>query len=431
MLKRTLKFVLSNIALIIWQINTAFATTYYENNFDSGTAPKYFPDTEIGQIWTLARAFPDVYGEGNHFTLSTSSSHSGGFSLRFTYEARNGFCNTCGTYFTTHLSGLDNSTFFVADNGEDLTLPEDTSTTKANDGPAAQPGRLVYNNDNGHSQWIIKSVDNQITSNDKLTVSLQKAGINGETPEFNSGDTVAIARHCGVDGHVAGKVDRRSDCDKVIIWFSYVEPQLPGASIFRRQYLKAEVTSPGVRQKLHYLRPDRGGSLQGEVVLFGQTSLDDVIELELTGLDDYGTAQSIYSPDTAAEFVDLEFKRGTWYYIQEQYKAATLNPGYNASTDPDIEQYNADGEYRLWFSESGMEPLENNPTLELTALRLPPIAGGSGTHISFWGNTQHKTHNRGSWYIDDVLITDTFNSPVFKNGAADVLPPKTPVTSKN
>lgn len=400
------------------------AQVFYVNNFESGTMPGINPSP----VWKLPPIFPSVYGPGNHYIISNTSSHNGGFSLRFTYEGLNGVCNTCGAKFYNHVaSGHDNADYFVVDTGEDLTTIDDISTNKEDDGPKAEPGKFIYDRDRGYSRWEITEIVNQNATRDRLNLRLDKPGVNGETT-IKSGDSISITRHCGVDGIVgikngANDIHRRSDCNSVILWFGDVTPQAPGSSIYRRAYLKSEVTSNRIRQKLHYLRPDRDGPFQGEIVLFGD-STDGHIYPQLSGVNKYGAPLPTYTVKNEPNFVGLEFERGKWYYVEEQYKAATVK---STNGSGQVTEYNPDGEYRLWFGESGSEPTEGNPTLELTGLTLPPIVGGTGTHISFWGNIQHSTHARGSWYIDDVIINDDnggdgWNGPVTGNGVNTAAP---------
>jgi hypothetical protein len=228
----------------------------------------------------------------------------------------------------------------------------------------------------------------------------------------------------GIIGIVNGEndINRRSDCNAVITWFSNVTPQASGTSIFRRTYLKAEVTSPNIHQKLHYLRTDRGGLNQGSIVLLGDSDNDSApnVNLLLSGLKQYG-GDGLYRTGLDNGFEGLIFERGIWYYIEEEYKAATVK-----AVDPTTgkaTEYNSDGAYRLWFSKSGSEPTQSTPTFELTGIPLPPITGGNGTHISFWGNVQHHTHARGSWYMDDVIVSNTWNGAVPFNGK-NLAPPK-------
>ena len=97
------------------------------------------------------------------------------------------------------------------------------------------------------------------------------------------------------------------------------------------------------------------------------------------------------------------------------------------STDEagNVTEYNSDGVYRLWFSKSGDEPGKTTPTLELLNLTLPPIVGSNGTHISFWGNLQHWADTYGSWYIDDVIVSESFNGsvPYTRTDKAAPMPP--------
>lgn len=444
MTNRILRSLLLFATLFLFTSSSWGLETYYANNFESGIIPNAHPvPQEAGQLWTLSTDILKTYGPGNHFIISDTSSHNGNFSLRFNYEGRNGLCNICGANEFKHIQlGHDGVDYFIADNGQDLSVVKGSQPETDNDGARAEPGKYVYDIDKGFSRWKILSLASENSPNDRLNLQLAQPGINGETT-IVGGDAILITRQCGVDGTIGLKdgvndISRRRDCNSVILWFGNITPQLPGKSIFRRQYLKAEVTSPAVRQKLHYLRPERDDkNFRGEVVLFGQTSSEDIIEPELSGLGAFGAEKQIYKPATATEFEGLEFKRGIWYYVEEQYKAATLNLAYDATIDPNafpdnpnIQKYNADGEYRLWFSESGHEPTQGSPTLEVTGIRLPPITGGDGTHISLWGNTQHHTHNRGSWYIDDIQISNAFNGSIPQNGK-NVFPPLSPEVSAN
>ena len=412
--------------------NEALSVTFYENNFNAGTTPKYYvstTETNGDPLWSLAPTFPDVYGPGNHFNVTNTSSHSGSYSLRFAYEGLNGICNTCGSYFADHIAtGHDGVDYFISEIGEDLSIEDNPSTTtKADDGPKAIPGRFIYNRDGGFSKWEVVSVANENAKNDRINLKLVNKGVNGENT-IKSGDGIAITRSCGIDGTIGitgGENDivRRSDCNSVIMWFANVEPQPPGSSIFRRAYLKQEITSPNVRQKLHYLRPDRDGPNQGEIVLFGHTASGTVVP-QVSGASRYGSPLAIYVPGSGLP-ADLTFERSVWYYVQEEYKAATPD----LVTDPTGNTYNTDGAYRLWFSKTGEEPAQGFPTLEIVGLALPPINGGFGTHISFWGNLQHDSHARGSWYIDDVIVSDTFN-PIVPYSGTDTSPPKFPAVEK-
>jgi len=393
-------------------------------------------------VWSLTPIFATLYGAGNQFEVTNTTAHSGTYSLKISYDGRNGFCNTCGTYGTSHKTGLDGVDYFVADTGENLTAQENDATVKENDGPAAQRGRLLYNKTNGFSLWEITDVQNENGTNDKLTVQLLKTGINNEAPEFNGGDDIAIARQCGVDGHVGNDISRRNDCDGAIVWFGNVATQAPGTSIFRRMYLKPEITSPLIHQKLHYLRPgnDADGNA-GEIVLFADSVTEpyDIVP-HLSGFGapnngvypyrDYG-GSNYYIPGGAADengnslSAGLKFKRSTWYYVEEQYRAATSS-GTDAEGRP---IYNADGMYSLWFAEAGREYTDGvTPIIQLNNLTMPPIDFvDSGPKISFWGNIQHWTHLHGNWFIDDVEVSLN----VTDNTKIGPVPAGDPTVSKN
>lgn len=444
-------------SLLTSTVFTANAEVFYENNYDDGKTPKYVtdpldPSIDGQPVWALPSAFKNVYGPGNNFNLTNTTSHSGSYSLKFTYEARNDICNTCGTRVYKHIgTGHDGVNYFLDNAGTDLSIADNPATEKDDDGPKARVGRYVYNLDNGFSKWKITSVTNGNKTNDKLNLDLVKAGINGEKT-INSGDEIGIIRQCGVDGLVGtvkGKndINRRSDCNNLIAWFTNVSPQPPGTSIFRRTYLKAEVTSPIFHQKLHYFRPDHGGPNEGSIVTFGDSNIKTApnTDLLLSGMKPYGGA-GIYRPGIDNGFDGLTLKRGIWYYLEEEYQAATLNPvydpeynpkstSYNASKYPTPDpldarynQYNSDGAYRIWFSKAGHEPTsKSNTSFKLEGIPLPPITGSTGPQVSFWGNFQHHTHTRGSWYIDDVIISNSWNGPTASSGT-NTAPPISPTT---
>lgn len=410
------------------------ATPVYEQNFEGGKPLVNTPDPD----WSLTPIFDTLYGPGNTFSVTDSTAHSGLYSLKISYDGRNGFCNNCGTYGAIHKSGLDHADYFLSDTNENLTALDNINTVKINDGPLAKAGRLVFNKTNGFSKWEITAVGSQGAINNKLSVKLLKQGINGETPEFNGGDEIAIARQCGVDGHIANDINRRNDCDAAIIWFGDVSPQVAGTSIFRRMYLKAEITSPLIHQKLHYFRPgnDTDGNT-GSIVLFAdsQTAPHDV-QPQLSGFGspnndvypyrDYGGA-NFYKPGNGLS-AGLEFKRSVWYYIEEQYKAATPSGATDTAGRP---IYNADGEYRLWFAESGKEDTDGaTPILELTNLTMPPIDNiNTGPTVSFWGNIQHWTHLHGNWYMDDVVIATDTKIGKAPGGGKNIAPPNPPTAT--
>ena len=434
-----LKFLIHITSFLLLVSPSVQAEIFYDENFESGVEPIVTPNP----VWKLPpNSFPPAYGDGNFYKVVNSSSHNGNYSLRVTYEGRNGICNACGSEFFDHIkSGHDSVNYFIADGGDNL-----AAVDAKDNGPKAQPGKYIYNRDGGYSKWEITSVTSENATNDRLNLRLDRKGINGETT-INGGDSIAITRQCGVDGNVGTKggandIHRRSDCNSIIMWFGDTTTQAPGESIFRRAYIKSEVTSLQVRQKLHYLRPDRDGPYKGEIVIFADSRTGPLYP-ELSGLSQYGAPLSIYKSFNTPEFVGLEFERGEWYYIEEEYKAGTVNgafdqafydtqfknlngspnPNYNPNydyTNPKGHPYTG-GEYRLWFGKSGNEPTQGNPTLEITNLWLPPISGGTGTHISFWGNIQHWEHTRGHWYIDDVKINNDknghgWNGPIVANG---------------
>ncbi len=395
---------LAAICIIVTPI-PSYAVVFFEMDFESFNITTA---TNPSPIWSLPSRFTSFYGPNNSFEITDTTSAHGSQSLKFDYNGRNGYCNTCGTYLTSQAQGSNNLNYFVANSGEDLTL-------STNRGPSAKSGRLVYNQTNGMSKWEVLAVTNSSSgnTNDKLTLRLLREGIDGSSPGFNSLDEVFIARQCGVDGHVAGNIDRRNDCNGMISWFdNFTSPQQHGESIFRRVYLKAELTSidpvarTGIHQKLGYWRlpeisnyfPNGSDLSKDNIILLADSFKGAALKPQVSGLNTYGGIGS-YRPD-------LEFERGVWYYIEQEFKAEST-PGA------------ADGMYQLWFSKAGEEV--NSPALSITGLTLPPVS-----EASFWGNVQHTSHSYGIWYIDDIIISDSRIGYSLDPVRASPLPPKSP-----
>ncbi len=402
------------------------ATEYINLDFETADTGLTLESNKPYPVWTIP--ISNQFGSGDMFDVVDTTSHNGNHSLRFTYEGKNNYCNTCGNEIAFHKQGVDNADYFVSDTGEDLTLV-----------PHAQIGRHVYNTSRGYSMWEVTSVTSDSATNDKLKLKLMYPGVGdyeGLTPVFNGGDKVRIARQCGVDGTVGtwkGEfvVDRRSDCDNAIVWFGDVTPHDPGTSIFRRVYLKAEITSPHIHQKLRYFSPNRWGSNAGSIILLADSrSSAPVIEPQLSGLQRYrDDLPNLFQPGLGNGFDGLSFERSIWYYIEEEFKAATPD----LITDPSGNTYNSDGEYRLWFSKSNdSTTVGATPRLNITNLKMPPTSINAGeTYISFWGNVQHSVHSRGHWYMDDMTISDVKIGPAASTGSNNLSPPSTPILISN
>jgi hypothetical protein len=123
-----------------------------------------------------------------------------------------------------------------------------------------------------------------------------------------------------------------------------------------------------------------------------------------------GGGQPVFAPGNGLPAA-LKFKRNTWYYIEQEFKAQS-EPGA------------LDGEYRLWFYEAGSESA--TPVLELTGLNLPPVYGGTGQHMSLWGNVHHEKNTYGAWYMDDFVISNTYNGAVSGSSASNKFVPNPP-----
>ncbi len=365
--------------------NSIHAATLFEIDFETGLPS---PLDGPNPVWSLPPDIANTSGSGNFFEVISNVAHSGSASLRFDPNGRNGLCNTCGLYSANHDAASAQIDAFIADSGEDLTL-------SASNGPAAYAGKFLYNKTQGFSKWTILSVSNKYTVNDKLTVRLLRPGINGEVDGFHSGDNILIARHCGIDGIFAGNVHRRSDCNDVVHQFENTSgTQAGGQSIFRRIYIRMDMTNPG-SQKIRYWSNNIGGGGTGNkthsyLVAKGSGDSFPVFPLVNTVKLNSDTSNILFKPGSGLTS-GLEFERGKWYYIEEEFKAESSPAA-------------GDGEYRLWFSESGKEGSDGStPILELTGLFLPVA-----DYVTFWGNFQHHSHTTGRIYLDDIKIaTDT------------------------
>ena len=348
-------FVLNSI------VPVAVATTLYEQDFEEGILSQGISNP----VWSLKdTSLGPLVGPGRMFEVISGHAHTGQYSLRFNYDGLNGICNLCGATSRTHKIGYDNAPYFIDEGGNNLT-----------EAPFfAAINRFVYNKDNGYSKWRITSVDSKDAVNDMLSLEKVKNSIDGQTNQFSNGDNVLIARACGVDGTVGKDINRRSDCNRVISYFSGVS-QNPGQSIYRRLYF--EIDNGAVlpeTQKLRYWVPTEG-SLYVTIVEdrknpFPRLSIGGVIP----GMP------RIVKPEGG------HIEPGTWYYLEEQFKAETSS-GAN------------DGEYRLWFSKSGSET--NLPFIEWVGIGLKPVK-----NASLWGNHQHFKDANGYWYIDDFKIAN-------------------------
>ncbi|MDH5387411.1 MAG: hypothetical protein OEY06_03050 [Gammaproteobacteria bacterium] len=384
-------FIVSLSFLLINNVK-ASGQVLYETDFEDNQLVTKTPNP----VWSL-RLDPDIgviEGPGNFFTLVTGNAHSGTHSLRYNYQARNGFCNGCNGTARIHKTGLayDNVTFFVDSSGADLTQSP----------IFAGVGRFIYNKSDGYSKWQITGIQTDTSLNDKLILTRVADGIDGATNTFNSGDVITVERVCGVDGLVADNIDRRRDCNEAI---SYLisptfsdHPQKPGEAIYRRVYLKLDASSlvseaPQL-QKVRYWTDESTSSIL--LVLHRQV---DSMKLGIESLAAFGGP----AQDVIIDSVNVV--PGVWYYIQEEFKARTA-PDKN------------DGEYRLWFAEAGQE--STTPVYELTGSSLSTVIAPS-----LWGNHQHWEDATGFWYIDDIKFSNVSIGPTAPDGST-IAPPKAP-----
>jgi hypothetical protein len=105
---------------------------------------------------------------------------------------------------------------------------------------------------------------------------------------------------------------------------------------------------------------------------------------------------SLWPGSTGGMPADTIFKRSLWYYVEEEYQAS--NPA-------DAEN----GVYRLLLAEAGEEPSNESGTniLEVQGLKLPSVSS-----ISMFGNVSTDSHRFGFYYLDDIKISNDWNSPV-------------------
>jgi hypothetical protein len=394
-------FIVAIISLPMTSNINAAEHVFYETDFEDGKL-----ETGIGKpVWSLHldQEIGNTEGIGNFFTVVTGNAHSGTRSLQFNYTGRNAFCNSCGGRIATMAAGSFGTNVFV-DAGE---------ANLATDPFNADNGRFIYNKTDGYSKWeIVGSPVDENASGDRLNLVLDTAGINGATNTFSPGDTVSIERQCGVDGIVADNKDRRRDCNEVINYFVNpnltTRPQKPGESLYRRVYVKLDISASATlgslpfAQKLRYWTDDNNKTIY--LVVRSTTSTGTIVP-RIESLKGLG------GPDGDVIFSDIEMIPNTWYYIQEQFKAQTED-GKN------------DGEYRLWFAKSGEETI--TPVYEIAGISLSIVS-----RPSMWGNFQHLRPGDDpttSWYIDDIKISNVSIGPTAADGSK-VHPPKAPIIS--
>lgn len=479
-MKHTNKFIAAFIGIQAGISSPAFAappnTIFFKMDFETPDTGRTLVSLKGYPQWALPPVFDGNYGPGNLFQTVDTNSHTGTYSLRFTYDGHNGFCNTCGVKVVRHKKGLDGVDYFVADDGQDLTRDSiDKPLLDANGDPIlnargepiiqktyfphAAPGKLVYNKSRGFSQWQVTAVQSEGgLKNNKLSLKFMRPGIGAfanEKPIINGNDQIAIARQCGVDGSIGlgtGGVpnpNRRSDCDTAISWLGSIPPnvepahdlQPPGASIFRRVYLRADFIDPPRGQKINYTTLLGGTALtrfnpatgkdepvSATIIPVAERAIKtDDVEPFIGGLGRHG-GEIQYRPGVVLP-AGLTFERGVWYYIEQEYKAETYTMTTtvtNGQVTVDTYKGNGDGAYRFWMTKSG-EP-DGPPLIDLTGIPLPPLKGGTGKHMSFWGNFQHVSHSRGTWYMDDIVISNTRVGPIINpigNNKQTTKPPGT------
>jgi hypothetical protein len=356
------------------------AGVLYRQGFEDGALPVGVADP----VWSFPAGVANSYGSGNLFEVVTDTAHSGKYSLRFNYDGRNGFCNTCGGTPRFQHNSFDGAISFVDNETMDLTQ----------DPVFASPDRIVFNVSRGFSKWVITAVQGQNGTNDKLQLQKLADSIDGSDSLINGDDRVIVHRQCGVDGTVGGQVDKRSDCNAAINLMAGVN-QSAGQSLYRRIYLRvASGSQLPYNQKLRYWITANGP-------IYLSSRVDSASGLAHPHVEAY----AVGGPGFVATDVLMEFD--TWYYYEEEFRAET---GEAAN----------DGEYRLWIAKSGDEV--DQPVVELTGLDLGPVE-----KASLWGNHQHSEDSHGFWYLDDLEISDVRIGPA---GAPPMPPTETQVKVK-
>ncbi len=413
-------------SIIIGSITNVYSATLFQLDFESGLPNPI--DTPI-PIWALPTQMATSTGTGNLFEINNNIAHSGNSSLMLNPNGRNGRCNTCGGKKLTHDTdiNLDGVTYFVTSTQDDLSL-------SANKGAAAKYGRLLYNETKGFSVWKIISVGTENSTNDKLTVELLKSGINNDPAIFSSGDEIYIARQCGVDGNFTSNIHQRDDCNILInSLINITGTQAPGQSIFRRFYMRMDLVKPA-NMKLRYWTSNLIDPSNATHVYFNASGLGNKFPVtpqvltvnndtvDKTHLSNDGKT-FVYKPGSGATDMPegLNFERSKWYYIEEEFLAATLDPA-----DSSGKTYLNDGEYRLWISESGKEATDGaTPIVNISEMQLPVVE-----RATFWGNYQHVSHTIGKIYIDDFVIATDSKIGAKVSDHSNIFPPKSSTSTQ-
>jgi hypothetical protein len=223
------------ISFFFFQTN-CFAEIYFEEDFETGTV-----STSPNPVWhwkdpiTPGNPSAPMYygGENDIYTVSSRKVHNGKYALAMDYNGRNGFCNACGTI--------------------EVVVDETSVLSQCINITGSPWGSSIYNKTNGFSQWAVtSSSENEVCFDASTAIGPSMTSPNS----ISVGDVLKLPYQCDVNGTIAKRINRRSDCNKAINYLDGIEAEHLGygKSISRRfyVYIPSNAILPSITLKLGY-----------------------------------------------------------------------------------------------------------------------------------------------------------------------------------
>lgn len=302
----------ASVMLLVFGLNSAsMAETFFQEDFEKGNItstpnPQWSWKAPISPT-NITKGLM-LSGDSDMYSVSNTIAFTGEYSWRLNFAGRNNWCNQCGS--------------------QEVILTQ----SDINAGCASVMGgpwnNIIYNKSNGFSTWkILSNTDNLVCFDTTQAVGNTLFNTNG----FAEGDAIALPYQCGVNGVVAKRINRRSDCNKAINYLDGVSDANfgYGESISRRFYLyiPSETVLPNTTLKLGYSHYRRDGVKTAYTL---KLSVQRGLTLELTA-----PGGKVTNPFTV--------QRNKWYYFEEVF---TRESSDSAN----------DGKYVLYASPAGLKP---------------------------------------------------------------------------
>jgi hypothetical protein len=347
------------ISFFFFQTN-CFAEIYFEEDFETGTV-----STSPNPVWhwkdpiTPGNPSAPMYygGENDIYTVSSKKVHNGKYALAMDYNGRNGFCNACGTI--------------------EVVVDETSALSQCINITGSPWGSSIYNKTNGFSQWAVtSSSENEVCFDASTAIGPSMTSPNS----ISVGDVLKLPYQCDVNGTIAKRINRRSDCNKAINYLDGIEAEHLGygKSISRRfyVYIPSNAILPSITLKLGYAHFRKSGKRVSNTL---KVSVQRNMQFEL------GTPGGIVVPDY---YVDKD----KWYYMEEVWTRETS-------------EIATDGSYKLYAGPEGTDVF--TPIVTQTNVLV-----GELIDMSINGNWQHTNDVSGFTYFDDILISDGYAGPI-------------------